>query len=109
MTSDALPTPDPDVRMRGFARRVTVEDAIGWIDAHARRLGAVPLASTAACSRVLAEAITSTIQVPPFPRSMMDGFALQAADTDGASPYNRLPVTLVGESLPGRPFEGRVL
>ena len=103
---EPLPPPEPDVRMRGFSRRVTVDDALRWIDAHARRLPAEVIPSTQSCGRVLAENVVSTIQVPPFARSMMDGFALQAADTDGAAPYNRLPVTLVGESLPGRPFEG---
>jgi molybdopterin molybdotransferase len=108
MTRDSLPPPDPDVRMRGFARRVTVEDALGWIDAHARQLAPESIVSASACGRVLAETVTSTVQVPPFARSMMDGFALQAIDTDGATPYNRLPVELIGESLPGRPFDGVV-
>jgi molybdopterin molybdotransferase len=39
---------------------------------------------------------------------MMDGFAVRAADTLGASPYNRLPLAVLGESLPGRAFDGRV-
>lgn len=108
MTGASLPPPDPDIRMRGFARRVTVEDAQGWIDAHARLLSAETISAASACGRVLAEPIISAVQVPPFARSMMDGFALQAADSDGATPYNRLPLALVGESLPGRPFSGIV-
>ena len=38
----------------------------------------------------------------------MDGFALQAADTQGASAYNRLALSVIGEALPGRPFVGTV-
>jgi molybdopterin molybdotransferase len=34
----------------------------------------------------------------------MDGYALAAESTEGATPYNRLPLTIIGESLPGRPF-----
>lgn len=94
--------------MRGFARRTMVEDALKWIDAHTRTLPHEAISSSAAAGRVLAEDVVSTLQVPPFARSMMDGFAVQAADTDGATPYNRLPVVLIGESLPGRPFAGAV-
>lgn len=104
MTAQPLPTPDPDVRMRGFARRVTVDDALNWVDSQAQPLAPEVVPLTAAAGRVLAADIQSTVQVPPFARSMMDGYALHAAATEGASPYNRLPLTIVGESLPGRPF-----
>jgi molybdopterin molybdotransferase len=94
--------------MRGFASRVTVDDALGWLDDIVCPLAGerVPLAELA--GRVLAEDISSEVNVPPFPRAMMDGFALQAADTLGAAPYNRLPLQIVGEVLPGQRFEGTV-
>jgi molybdopterin molybdotransferase len=85
-----------------------VDDALAWLDRHTARLGeeGVPLDQTA--GRVLARDVASRTDVPRFVRSMMDGFALSAADTEGASPYNRLPLEVVGESMPGRPFQGRV-
>ncbi len=94
--------------MRGFARRTTVADALKWLDGQTGRLAdeTLPLAETA--GRVLAREIVSRVDVPSFQRSMMDGFALRAADTMGASPYNRLTLDVVGESLPGRPFSGQV-
>jgi molybdopterin molybdotransferase len=46
---------------------------------------AVPLAEAA--GRVLAEDARATVDLPPFPSSAMDGFALRAADAPG-----RLPV-----------------
>jgi molybdopterin molybdotransferase len=100
--------PGADVRMRGFARRATVDAAVAWIDSHARPLPAerVPLAEAA--SRVLATALTSSVDVPGFDRAMMDGFAVQAASVAGAGPYNQLPLVVVGEALPGRPFDGRI-
>ena len=36
---------------------------------------------------------------------MMDGYAVRAADTLGASPYNRRVLSVLGAALPGRPFE----
>jgi molybdopterin molybdotransferase len=92
--------------MRGFARRTTVEDALSWVDAHALALGFERIDIWEAAGRVLAADAISPIDVPGFARSMMDGFAVQAADTQGASSYNRLPLAIVGQSLPGEPFGG---
>src|SRR5256885_1990653 len=36
----------------------------------------------------------------------MNEFALQAADTLGATAYSRLEAQIIGQSLPGKPFEG---
>ena len=94
--------------MRGFARRSTVEDALAWLDGRAAPLSAETVTLSEASGRVLAAEVTSTVDVPGFDRAMMDGFALLAADTQGASSYNRLKLSVIGESLPGRPFDGRV-
>ena len=102
------PDNSDDVRMRGFARRTTVDDALAWLDAHTRRLHEETVALGEAAGRVLAGDVTSRHNVPAFDRSMMDGFAVRAADTTAASPYNRLPLEVIGESLPGRPFRGSV-
>ncbi len=106
MTSDR--PPPADVRMRGFARRTTVETAQAWIDRHCRPLPSERLLLWQAAGRVLAADITSGVSVPGFARSMMDGFALQACDTHGATPYNRLEAQILGQSLPGKPFNGVV-
>ena len=38
----------------------------------------------------------------------MDGYALMADSTEGATSYTRLPLTVIGDSMPGAPFEGSV-
>src|SRR3569623_632481 len=101
-------SPTTDVRMRGFARRTTVEAALAWLGAACERLPSERVSLWHAAGRVLAESIISRSDVPAFARSMMDGFALQAADTLGATSYNRLHLAIIGESLPGRPFVGTV-
>src|SRR5687767_3742987 len=108
MTSDRPVVPPSDVRMRGFARRTTVEAAIEWVDRHARRLASERVSIWNAAGRVLADDVVSGVDVPGFARSMMDGFALHAASTYGATPYNRLELQIVGESLPGMPFTGAI-
>ncbi len=98
-----------DVRMRGFAQRHRVADAWGWIDEHAETLleaETVPL--TEVFGRVLAEEVFAPLNVPAFDRSAMDGYAIKAVETEGAGDYNPLPFRIIGQSLPGRPFEGIV-
>lgn len=87
--------------MAGFPRRVRVEQAIGWVQSQTGALPAeiVPLDELA--GRVLAQDVVSAFEVPCFDRAMMDGFAVQAADTAGASPYNRLRLAIAGTVLPG--------
>lgn len=92
-----------DVRMRGFARRTPVEEAWHWIDQHVRPLPAETVSIWQAAGRVLAEDITSPRPLPAFDRAMMDGFAVRAADTQGATSLNRLRLNIVGRAWPGRP------
>ncbi len=101
------PPPD-DVRMRGFTRRSTVEEAWAWLDRQVTLLAPEHVPLRQAAGRVLAEAVASRVDVPGFARAMMDGFALRAADTLGASAYNRLALRVIGESMPGRGFAGAV-
>jgi len=95
----------PDVRMRGFDHRVTVEQAMAWLDGVLRVNASESVALDAAAGRILAEEVASDIDVPGFDRAMMDGFAVVASDTDGATSYNRLTLEVIGQVLPGRMFE----
>src|SRR3954449_9101576 len=57
----------------------------------------VPLAE--ALGRVLAEDVVAPLDVPSFDRSNVDGFAVRAADTFGASEDRPLSLRLNAESL----------
>src|SRR5713101_2183579 len=57
----------------------------------------VPLA--AAWQRVLAEDVVAPLDVPSFDRSNVDGFAVRAEDTFGASEDHPRSLTLTGEAL----------
>lgn len=99
--------PNADVRMRGFSRRSTVEAAIEWIDYVVPAFAQLPMETVdlwSAAGRVLAHDVTSRVNVPGFTRSMMDGFAVRSEDTYGATPYNLLPLRILGTCLPGQPF-----
>ncbi|MEA2010548.1 MAG: molybdopterin molybdenumtransferase MoeA, partial [Actinomycetota bacterium] len=90
-----------DIRMRGFRDRSTVEEALD-----AALAGISPLPSEcvdvmAAAGRVLADDVVSDVNVPAFRRSMMDGYAVRAEDTYGATAYNPIPLEVAGSSMPG--------
>jgi len=52
-----------------------------------------------ALGRVLAADVASPVDVPPFDRSVVDGFAVRAADTSGASEAAPRPLALNGAIL----------
>jgi molybdopterin molybdotransferase len=102
------PSPFFDVRMRGFRDRSEVVDVLGILQARTARLEGENVTPGAAAGRVLAEPVMSMVDVPGFARAAMDGFAVRAEDTFGADAYNPLPLTLIGEALPARPFASEV-
>ncbi|MEK6258193.1 MAG: gephyrin-like molybdotransferase Glp [Planctomycetota bacterium] len=111
MSASKPDDPHADVRMRGFASRTTVEAAVAWIDSVLPDFGELATEEVgliAAAQRVLARDVTSGVNVPNFARSMMDGFALRAEETYGASSYNRLSLRILGTCLPGVPFPTQV-
>src|ERR1700733_6069851 len=97
-----------DVRMRGFAQRHTVDAALAWLDAQLQPLTAEIVPLRVAAGRVLASSVISDVDVPGFDRAMMDGYAVLAESTEGASAYTPLQLKVVGESMPGSPFDGAV-
>jgi molybdopterin molybdotransferase len=64
------------------------------------RTEAIPTAD--ALDRVLAESLVAPSSLPAFPRSTMDGYAVRAADTFGATESLPAYLSLVGESPMGR-------
>jgi molybdopterin molybdotransferase len=94
--------------MRGFAGRQTVAAALAWLDARLGPLGSETVPLHEASARVLAVPVTSDVDVPGFDRATMDGYAVVADSTDGATAYNRLELRVIGDAFPGIPFEGHV-
>jgi molybdopterin molybdotransferase len=58
-----------------------------------------------ALGRILAASVAASHPVPPFDNSAMDGFAVRAADTSGASAERPVELKLAGESKAGKPAE----
>jgi molybdopterin molybdotransferase len=73
-------------KMRPIGATIPIDEARAIIDRTIRpidRTERVPLLQ--AHGRVLAQDLVSTVDVPPFARAGMDGYAVRAADTTGAT------------------------
>src|SRR5262249_29843403 len=97
-----------DPRMRGFRTRVGVDDLLAFIDARFPALHPERVSLREAGGRVLAVAVDASINVPPFDRSAMDGYAVHGEETFGADPYNPSTFRVIGEARPGCAFAGAV-
>jgi molybdopterin molybdotransferase len=83
------------------ASLLTLEDAQGLVLARTKPLPTETVATAAAAGRVAAEDVRAVVDLPPFPASAMDGFAVRASGTPGV-------LRVAGESAAGQPFEGQV-
>lgn len=81
-----------------MADLLTIEEAQRLVLERARPLEPERVPLDSAAGRVLAEPGRALVDLPPFPSSAMDGYAVRAADTPG-----RLPV--VARIAAGRPAE----
>jgi molybdenum cofactor synthesis domain-containing protein len=82
--------------------RAIIEQACRPIDRHER----APLAQ--ASGRVVAADVQSPCDVPPFARAGMDGFAVRAEDTFGATRYEPRSLRVVGKVYTGEVSAARV-
>ena len=85
-----MTTPDrpaPDGRQTQFLTVITRDEATARFRRHLKLepLGVETVALAAALDRVLADDVLAEVDVPGFDRSNVDGFALLAADTFGAT------------------------
>src|SRR5262245_47571655 len=75
---------------QGSGNRTRVADVFAWIDARLTALGREDVRLEDAAGRVLVEDVQAPLDLPPFDRAAVDGFAVRADETVGASAYNPL-------------------
>lgn len=90
-----------DVRMKGFSRRYDLRELELCIQDRVGPLGTERVPFSLARGRVLAAPVFAPKDVPPHPKSAMDGYAVRAEDLPG-----RLRV--VGEIMAKERYEGAV-
>lgn len=87
---------------------ISVEEARARILDVIERLPAEEKELADALGQVLAEDVSSPITIPPLDNTSMDGYALRAADTNGASETSPVNLRVVGEVAAGYIFDGEV-
>jgi molybdopterin molybdotransferase len=93
--------------MKPPLRPVSAAEARRILDGAARVVGTEEVSLGEAAGRVLAAPAVADEDVPAFPRSAMDGFAVRAADLAGASDATPVRLTLVGSvEMGARPARG---
>jgi molybdopterin molybdotransferase len=80
---------------------IPVEEALERILARVGVVGDEQVPLTRALRRVLAESIVSGLDLPPWPNSSMDGYALRSADTQEASATAPIRLTVSGRVAAG--------
>lgn len=87
---------------------ISVEDALAQILGRVHVLGHQKVTLLSSLGRALAEPIVAIRNIPPWPNSSMDGYALLAAETSAASAGHPVALRVVGAipagSLPSRPL-----
>ena len=81
---------------------IPVEEALERILSRITVLGDERVALLDSLDRVLAEPVVAERDIPPWPNSSMDGYALRSADTQGADADRPARLTLAGHVPAGR-------
>ncbi|MCH7837088.1 MAG: molybdopterin molybdotransferase MoeA [Chloroflexi bacterium] len=87
---------------------ISVDEALERILSYFDRLEPEERPVPDALGQVLAEDVESTLDIPPLDNTAMDGYAVRAADTEGASEANPVRLRVSGELAAGYIFDGEV-
>ncbi|TFF87749.1 MAG: hypothetical protein EU550_02665, partial [Promethearchaeota archaeon] len=92
----------------GFSKLTSVKEALNILFENMNEMSHEIIETKNSLNRILAEDIICTISVPPFDKSAMDGYALKANDTFGASPKSPKFVIKVGKIEIGEDVELKI-
>lgn len=84
--------------MKPFGALISYQEAKDVIDRHIQPLKRTETVSVdSAVNRVLAEDLIAAMDVPPFNRGAMDGYAVKAKDTFGAGQFKPKILKIIGD------------
>ncbi len=85
-----------------------IEDALNIILERTPLLGEEEVSLAASIGRLLRHDAISDLDLPPFDRARMDGYALRSSDVEGATADRPVRLREVGEAAAGYSFDGIV-
>lgn len=95
--------------MEGFGGRVSVDQAIEWIDTHLKIADSEEILVDFVVGRVLAQPFVSPADAPITDFAVQDGYALRSAETVGASSYNPLVFCIQADLPTLMPFSAALV
>jgi molybdopterin molybdotransferase len=90
------------------AAMISVEEALERILSYVHVLEPESKPIEQALGQVLAEDVRSPLSIPPLANTAMDGYAVKAADTEGATESNPIELKVIGELAAGYIFDRTV-
>src|SRR5215831_5627287 len=81
---------------------LTIEEALGAVLEQARPVPATEEPVERALRCVLAEDVAADIDLPPFDKSLVDGYAVRSEDLGGADRWLRLGELITAGRMPAR-------
>lgn len=87
---------------------ISIYEAVKIIRRETFPLAAETIDLEKSINRVLAEEVCADMDLPSFDRSQMDGFAVRTKDVDAASEEIPTKLKIIGESIAGKGFDGKI-
>ena len=87
---------------------ISISEALKIINRETSPLSTETIDLSESIGRFLAETISADMDLPPFDRSQMDGFAVLVDDVENASKENPVKLKIIGESVAGKGFDGHL-
>jgi molybdenum cofactor synthesis domain-containing protein len=95
--------------VRPFTSTISIDEARRRLDANVRPIDRVECVALGdAATRVVSTDVFSPIDVPPFARSAMDGYAVRAADVASATRESPIELQIVDRIYTGQPSAASV-
>ena len=88
---------------------ISVDAARDAVLAVTASVGTERIAAATSLGRITAEQVIALVSLPPWPNSAMDGYAIQAADTDAAQVDDPVQLRVIGEVRAGLAPDVRVV
>lgn len=87
---------------------ISISDALKIIKREIAALDTETVDLYDSTNRILAENIKADMDLPPFDRSQMDGFAVRVKDLSEATDKAPVKLKIIGESIAGKGFDGKI-
>lgn len=107
LISGVLPLAPSGQWLNELQDMLSYEQALAIIESNVEAIAPEPVHLRDAMGWVSAESLSCRLAVPPFDNSAMDGFAVRAEDTHGASEARPATLQIIGTVLAGDPGDAR--